>query len=259
MLQEKVKRAIEVVKSNPGSDPVVMSSFGKDSMVLLDIVKKAGLKLPILFFKEPFFPEKYLFANEVILAEGYSVYDYPPLFTALTKRENTFEVSNFYQVGTPEEYIFCPTGIVPPTPNLPFLCGLYDLLNKPTGTYRFPWDSVLIGHKDSDTDFMLQPEGLTDYIVKSGPVYALFPLKDFTDEDIWAYHNEFGLPVHSTRYANGKELADKSQNPDYFPACMNCIDRDQQGKVFCPKLGYNIPNISSSVNYMTVQKPHYVR
>lgn len=258
MLEEKVAKAIEVVQGLPGKNPVVMSSFGKDSMVLLDIVKRSGFKFPLLFMKEPFFPEKYAFANEQILRNRYVVYDYPPLSTAVTKKGPVFEVSNFYQVGTEAEYIFLPTGIIPPGEG-DYLCGLYDLLNKPTGTFRFPWDTVLLGHKSSDKDPMLGDVELTAHVVDAGPVQVAFPIRDFTDEDIWAYHNAYGLPVHSSRYANGAELPDKTFNPDYFPACMACIDRDGPSSVYCPRVGYTIPNISNAVKYVTVQKPSYVR
>lgn len=259
MLQDKIQTALEVIREMPGLSPVVMSSFGKDSMVLLDLVKRVRGKLPILFFREPFFPEKYAFANRQILENGYSVYDYPPLSTAVNKKGEAFEISNFYQAGTVNEYIFCPTGIETPVEGEPYLCGLYDLLNKPTGTFTFPWDTVLLGHKSSDTDPMLDKCPLTSHVVKSGPLNAIFPIKDFTDADVWAYHNEFKLPVHHSRYSNGCELSDKSKNPDYFPACMACIDRDGPPVVHCPRTGGLIPNISGSVKYAEVLKPFYVR
>jgi len=238
-----------------------MSSFGKDSMVLLDLIKSAGFKLPVLFFREPFFPRKYEFANKIILDNDYVVYDYPPLKTALMKGNGQVEVINLYQVGTEREYIYLPTGISQPIKGESFLCGLNDLLAKPTGTFRFPWDTILIGHKSSDHDPMFGEVKLKTDTVRTGPIKLVLPLKDFTDEDIWEYHRLFSLPVHESRYdsTNGwKEHKNLTANPDYFPACVRCIDRDEERTVFCPKVGKRIRNISGAVEYLTVDLPKYI-
>lgn len=261
MLKDKVSKAIELIKREKSKHSIVMSSFGKDSMVLLDLVRQAGVKLPILFFKEPFFPEKYKFANEIILENNYTVYDYPPLSTAITKSNDHIEIANFYQVGTVREHIFLPTGIHPPKTGEAFLCGLYDLLDKPTGTFKFPWDTVFIGHKSSDVDPLLGSVKLKTDAIDTGPVRLVLPLKNFTDEDIWAYHLKFNVPIHHERYNKEdgyKEHKDKTFNPDYFPACTLCIDKDETQTVFCPKSRRQIQNISALVNYQSIKLPDYI-
>lgn len=265
-LSEKVEQATSVIRSWASQgDTVVLSSFGKDSMVLLDLVKKADLNLPILFMREPFFPEKYEFANEQILKNGYTVYDYRPLGTGLVYNPNPkgphdkFEVANMYQVGTPDQYLYLPTGVSAPEEGKPFLCGLYDLLNKPVGTFKFPWNVVLIGHKSSDSDPFLGELPLKDFVATTPPVVTVFPILEFTDEDIWAYHEQQGLPVHSTRYADGEELEDKSKNPDYFPACMECVDPSAPHTVYCPRVGAKTPNLSSVIRPVRVLRPSYVK
>jgi len=52
---------------NKSYNPVILCSFGKDSMVMLYLIRKIKKDIPVLFFKEPFFPKKYSFANEVIM------------------------------------------------------------------------------------------------------------------------------------------------------------------------------------------------
>lgn len=76
--------------------PVVMSSFGKDSMVMLEILKCMGHKLPVICHRKQFFPEKYEFANRVIQENGYVVYDYPPLSTAVIQGNGEMEIVNYY-------------------------------------------------------------------------------------------------------------------------------------------------------------------
>jgi hypothetical protein len=258
MLAEKVELAKQLLLNEaPGA---LLSSFGKDSMVMLHLARAAGLDLPVVFFKEPFFPEKYAFANQVILAWGLVVYDYPPFQVSLTKKAGQFEVLNFHQVGpTTADYLWLPTGIVPPEAGEPFLCGLRDLLAKPTGTFQFPWTTLFIGHKSSDVDPMYGEVPLKAAVVP-GKVKVVFPLKDFTDEDVWAYTLEQGLPIHRSRYneADGwKEFPSKRTNPDYFPTCMNCLDRDQPEEVDCPLWG-KAQNVSSQVDYQEVVMPNYV-
>jgi len=254
-LPEKVRYAISLIKTivSHHSRPIVFSSFGKDSMVLLDLVKKADLKLPILFFKEPFFPKKYLFAQAIILGNGYQVYDYPPFQTYFSKRNGEVEIVNFHQGPVGGGPIYLPTGIKPPVLGEPFLCGLSDIYEKPTVLgYAFPWDLGLVGHKTSDTDPILGPCPINTHF-QAGAPDLLFPLRDFTDEDIWRYTLEVGLPINEQRYNRldgWKEFSDLTYNPDYFHACTACMDPDSPSEVFCPKLQKPIRNTSWRVRQL---------
>lgn len=242
--------------------PICMSSFGKDSQVLLHLLKTMGIKLPLLFHREAFCPEKYEFANRIILEEGYTAYDYPPGFTMLDKGPaGDFEVINHYQVGK-NSTIRLGTGIKEPVEGKPFLCGLEDLYNKPTGGFRFKWDVCLVGHKSSDIDPLMGPIPLRCDInkVSNGPDYA-YPLRHFTDEDIWAYTEKHGVPFNDKRYNRDdgyKEFSDITYNPDYFHTCMRCIDKDSPAEVYCPKYKKTLVNISNTVDYEPVVKLDYI-
>jgi hypothetical protein len=231
-------------------------------MVVLDLFKQLGHKLPILFFREPFHPKKYWFSNTVIDNNDYVVYDYPPLRTAITKHEGKVEIANFHQVGTEEQEIFLPTGVREPQPGEDWLCGLFDLYDKPTGTFSFRWDTVFIGHKSSDHDPIIGDVPLKDYVAEAGPITTVFPIRDFTDEDVWAYAEQFHIPINIRRYnkADGwKEFVDLTYNPDCHPACIACMDRDREATVLCPKTNEMIPNISGGIRYVTINLPSYVR
>jgi hypothetical protein len=260
-MEAKIDHALNLIQDailTKCNNPIVASSFGKDSMVLLDLVRRAGFKLPILFFREPFFPKKYMFANYVIHLNDYVVYDFPPEFTGLVKRNGTMEVINIHKINGKEIYL--PTGIKPPLNGEPFLCALRDLYNKPTGTYNAPWDLLLIGHKSSDIDPVLGPVPLKSDVVAGNPTYV-FPLRAFADEDIWNYHQEFNLPINTKRYDadnNWKEFQDTTYNPDYFPACTACMDPDNEPRVFCPLLGEEIDNVASTLRYGEAIPPQYV-
>jgi len=237
------------------TSPVVYSSFGKDSMVMLDLVRRAGYHLPIIFHREAFDPKKYEFANQVIQRNGYTVYDWPPQYMEVSKSpEGEFEIINRHQVRHGVDYL--PIGIRPPVKGKPFLCGLEDFYRKPTGTFSFPWDLGFVGHKSVDIDPMLGPVPLvTDYINNSPACSLAFPLRYFTNEDIWEYTVSEGLPISRKRYNSKdgyREFQDTTWNPDYFTCCVACMDKDAPARVPCPKTGGNTINVSQSLNWRDV-------
>ena len=84
-----------------------------------------------------------------------------------------------------------------------------------------------------------------------------YPLRHFTDQDIWDYTEKFNLPIHHSRYEKieGKwsERKDKRFNPDYFPACTACMV-PESGSVPCPRLGGSIvSNISDKLRWLPKQ------
>lgn len=237
--------------------PSVLSSFGKDSMVMLSLIESVAKMPPIVFHREPFFPEKYAFANSVILEKGYTVYDWAPAGTAIMKDNDHMEVMNAYPIG-PNSFNELPTGIVEPKEGESYLCGYEDLYNKPTGTFAYPWDLAFMGHKSTDVDPLRGPLPLmADVATNEGAPDIAFPIRYFTDEDIWRYTELEGLPVHESRYnrADGyREHADKTHNPDYHPACVRCMDPDAPRAVFCPKMQTEIINRSPQLRFVDPQR-----
>lgn len=235
--------------------PVIMCSFGKDSMALLHLVRQVDADIPVLFHREPFFPAKYHFANKVAEAWNLKVYDYPATATSIGCKNGLMEILNHYQVGKSQAIV--PTGIDPDSEKRikkgeQFLCAKEDLLKKPLGTFEFPWDCVLVGHKSSDTDPMWGDLKLhADIRQMPGGADWFFPLRTWTDADIWEYIESYGVPVHLDRYekvdGSWREKQDKGLNPDYFPACTRCLDKNQPSVVFCPKLKAQITNVSQQV------------
>src|SRR6185295_9571648 len=104
--------------------PAIMSSFGKDSMVLLHLVRSLGHKLPVIFHKEPFMPKKYRFARKVINLWDLTVYDFAPNTTAVQEHEGEYEIVNYYPGGA--RPVVLPTGICEPAKGETPICGLHD-------------------------------------------------------------------------------------------------------------------------------------
>lgn len=240
-------------------DPVLMCSFGKDSMVLLHILLAMGYDLPIVFHRDPWFPKKYEFADEIIRRWNLTVFDYPPLTTSLWEGKSLMAFTNHYQVGlrkggTPAT-LDLPKNILPPEEGTRWLCGLKDLLRRPTGFFNYSWDAAFLGHKNTDEDQIAGKVPLSCDIKQNngeGPD-GVFPMRDWNDDDIWEYTERFNVPVQMTRYAkkDGKwsELDDKTYNSDYWHACIKCCDKREPKTVHCPLLDLEVTNISDTIPY----------
>jgi hypothetical protein len=252
-LEDKIENAKAFIKSTLAtySKPVCMSSFGKDSQVLLHILKTMGVKLPLLQHRDSWAnPCKYKFADAQILAEGYVVHDYKPSGTSITTNGDKVEITSHYQVGE-NATIWLGKDIETPEEGKPFHCGL-DIYHKPCGgNFTFLWDLCIVGHKSSDVDPIqgAVPLKVDLHIPQEGPAYA-YPLRYFTDTDAWAYIERFSVPYNSGRYdkENGyKEFKNLDQNDDHYHACTKCMLKTSPSLVFCPKYQKVVANISSTI------------
>ena len=228
--------------------PVLMSSFGKDSMVMLHLVRQIE-NVPVIFFKEPFFPKKYSFANRIIEDWNLAVYEYPPFATNTVARNGTFEVINYYSLKD-NVILYLPTGIEKYKEGENFACSRFDFVDKPlVKNYSFPWDLILVGHKSSDVCPILGEVPLKEMTIKYPSFSCSMPLKDWTDKDIWDYIEENDVPYNERRYdkENGyKEFSDRTYNNDYYPSCYACLDPENSDEVWCPLVGKNINHIGES-------------
>lgn len=244
-------------------NPVFMCSFGKDSMVLLHIMQSMGVSIPILFHRDPWWSNKYRFADRIIANLELEVHDYPPERMSLWEGKEIMAFTSHYRIGAnPAAVMQVPKNILPPD-GRKFLCGLKDILGRPTGGWHnYPWDVAFVGHKNSDKDQIAGSVEL-NCDIKNGagltPDLA-FPLRYFTDADIWDYTEEFGVQQQEDRYdiANRRELPDKMNNSDYSHVCIKCCDsRSKATSVICPKNGREISCVSSMVPYESPQHTYY--
>lgn len=271
-MEEKIKEAkrlIAYAKANYAK-PAFMCSFGKDSMVLLHLMEPWKYEaLPIIFYRDPWFPKKYTFADQQILKHELEVYDYPPLAMSLWEGESIMSFVSHYQIGDkagailqlpkniiePESYV---SNIAPPK----YLCGLNEVLKRPTGSFSYPWDCVLIGHKSSDEDQIAGKVTLHCDIKQGGGIGpdAVFPLRNWTDKDIWDYTDQYKVPQQPDRYDvdNRCEYKDKEANSDYASVCIACCDQSKPVRsVLCPKTGYEVSSALHAVPYTTPTLSYY--
>jgi len=244
-------------------NPAIMCSFGKDSVVVLDLARKALGNLPVIFHREPFFPAKYKYANDLIIKWNLTVYDYVPHKTAIQQKGDDVEIVGYYDVGG-ERYAGLPTGICAPEEGEETICGLYDVYLKPKGRFAYPWDCCIHGHKSCDVDPFHGPvELLSDVGLNITCSTPIFPIRNWSHANVWEYIEKHNIPIHHDRYEqdlNGEwyEKADKRLNPDYFPACVACMKRDG-GKVFCPRLNCETSNVADQLTWVEPTKTIYVK
>jgi len=275
MISDKIKKALLIVEKVLGIDnnPIIFTSFGKDSMVLMHLVRTVNSNIPCLFGREPFCPKKYEFADYVTNLWGLTVYNlYFPIATyvQVEQLENDYEIEVCGKYSCRSgSYWVLPTGISNPTDGVAasdILCGLNDLYLKPKGNNAFPWNCCFIGHKSFDTDIFVKDCRLTSFISYDDTLDLLnvFPLEDWTHEDIWEYTRLFNVPQNEKRYPykNGvripveegllfrEQYKDMTYNPDYFHCCTRCINRLMPKDVTCLKTGKVVRNISDSIRYV---------
>jgi hypothetical protein len=257
LLMDTVRKCERWLKES--RNPVVLWSGGKDSTAMLHVlVVKMGVKLPCVQFREPWMRNRYALADKLIGKWDLDVYDYAPSRIALTDGrdpEGRHQVDFLkYQQWGAGTALMVAVGTQPPVEGLPWRCGM-DVLNRPLGSFAWPWDACFHGQKSADVDPIKGPLPLAmDVRIVPGCPVQYFPLREWSDEDVWRYLEEEGVQSDYTRYGKDKDgrwghLADRSMNADYPHVCLACMSRVTDAVVKCPKYNCEVNNVSASLPY----------
>lgn len=249
--QAIIRRALEVA-----AHPVLMWSGGKDSMVLLHLLKTGAHHLPVLHHRDGEHGPQFDFADRIIAEWKLQATDYVPLQRAMKQRGDRIECVSGYDVGHGKLLVLPKNLYESPTMS----CGK-QWLTQPTFPFAYPWTLALIGHKSSDVDEYEGAVPLRQHWVKQPGVPDLvFPLHNWTDDDIWEYTRRFSVPQDEGRYevATGAKKDDLARNNDYRPMCIRCLDRNAAAWVPCPKLnGLPVENVSAAIPRLDTM-PDYI-
>lgn len=257
LINKTINRIKEWNKKWPRS--VVLWSGGKDSTALLHLIRYgAEIDIPVVQYRQPKFRERYSYSDRLIKEWDLEVYEYPPMKVSLADGpdvntgEVRFDMLHYFQWG--KNCVILSLGTETPKPDEKFLCGVDDFLQRPTGTFNWPWGAVFIGTKYEDTDLIKGHVPLAqDIRIVDGSPVSLYPMRDWTDDDIFEYLEESGVEPDPTRYIKKDDKwynnPDKSLNADFYPACFNCVNRHLGRHVHCPKLDATITNISEMAPY----------
>jgi 3'-phosphoadenosine 5'-phosphosulfate sulfotransferase (PAPS reductase)/FAD synthetase len=241
-IDDKIRGAQEILLQHLTPKSVLFCSFGKDSMVCLDLMRRMGNDFPVIFLRIPAFPKKETFANRVIADWSLKVHSYPPMAVGLSLRDHP-EIIYYHTLAGGKTLLF-PAGIREPVERQPFACGL-ELMSTLRGTVEFPWDTIVLGQKATDQHFLFDDMTLITPVAEPMPGFKMvFPIMDFTDADVWEYTERFAVAYNDQRYdkANGyREFEDITFNNDQYYACVKCVLPGQSDPVECPKGGL-VPN-----------------
>jgi 3'-phosphoadenosine 5'-phosphosulfate sulfotransferase (PAPS reductase)/FAD synthetase len=91
-----------------------------------------------------------------------------------------------------------------------------------------------------------------------GGVRVAFPLRDWTDNDVWEFIEENHVPIPENRYENRMDREDTWYNNDHIHACVSCCDpREKASHVYCPKAKKMVANVGDRVLQLHV-RPSYI-
>ncbi len=245
-------------------NPVVLWSGGKDSTAMLHLLRfKLGVNLPCVQWREPRFRHRYAHSDLLAREWDLTLYDYAPGRIAMQDGydietgQPRFDFLKYYQWGHHSALVLSLGTEAPTETEIAedrYLCGLADVLQRPCGSFNWPWDSAFHGQKSADVDLIKGAVPLMQDVRRTpdSPT-QLFPMRHWTDDDIFDYLEAEGVPMDPTRYdrASGKwgHKQDKSHNADYYPICWNCVNRHLSSPVYCPKLRSEVNNIAHLAPY----------
>lgn len=263
-LERQARGMVQVARQRFPQSAICWSG-GKDSMVLLHLLREEGITCPVVFFREPWQPSKYEFHDQVIRDWGLEVWTWHPGISEFQQAGDEYELQNYYRIN--ETVITCPTGITPPREGLPWVCAL-DMWKRPRQdrlqTKRI--DALWIGHKQCDSDPVLGGDAGTriDIRVLPGEPAMLFPMRHWSHADVWEYIEKHDVPYDRKRYEKHqgvwRERPGKEHNADYVHACTKCIDRREGAAQYveCPLMNATVENISGRVPWAPQEKLSYM-
>ena len=235
-------------------------------MVLLHLLRQVGIDVPIVFFREPWQPHKYWFQESIIREWDLLVYSWHPQRSAVQQKGGEYEIQNWYQLNN--SILTCPSGITPPAEDMPWACAI-DMLQRPKQSHLLTEavQAAWVGHKRCDSDPVLGGDAGTRVEARIMPehISLLFPIRDWSHEDVWTYIENNNVPYDTARYekVDGKwrERPDKRYNADYVHACTACLDRSPGAArvVYCPKLGLEIETNVDKVPWEDPEKFDYMK
>lgn len=213
-LRERVREALQGARA-----PVVMCSFGKDSLLLLKLALEVKPDVPALWFHHDLLPSQEEFAERIILDWGLPVFSYPPAQRFVLPAGEGMTLVSDYSVG-PFAWPVLMDAVHSDR------CAL-KLDQQTMAFFPYDWDVTLTGWKECDSHPLVPAGSIHLEGLRVGGTTFRAPLRDLADDDVWSLIRELNIPFDQRRYAG-----DDSRNPDVLLACTRCLGGE--GTVFCP-------------------------
>jgi len=221
-----IEQILEQVRAlmSESAHPAMLCSFGKDSMLLLSILRKVRKDFPLIWLRTDRNSQQMEFAKRIINDWDLHVFSFPPADVYAVPGsmiyEYAFGAQRFPVVVDIEKGTKCSLNL--------------DSLRLPRVSHI--WDVLFIGVKDSDYHPLLgygkEFFPANGYQLGNAKVYA--PLREMTDDQVWQSIRELNVPVDEQRYAG-----DDSRDDGTLGLCTKCFTAQPQ--VFCPSAQSMIP------------------
>lgn len=243
--QELIDKSLAVIREALGrvKAPVVAWSAGKDSQVMLYLIRQIEKDIPVLHLHGFADERKHDFAEDEIGRSGLSMIEPRPFATELMAKGGHIEIIENYHL-TDDVVLYFPIEAEPdhvPSPNS--RCAIKKL-NQPTSDEPLGVDCIFIGHRSDDIDPVHGAIPLAEDVVESEGVCFVYPLKDWTEANIWEASKLLNIPQNKARY----ERQEMAANADYFPLCTECLKPTDKDSVACPKIGEPVYAIGKHLN-----------
>jgi len=207
--------------------------------------------VPVIQWRHKRQPKKYEFADKIIKEWGLERHDYQPSFIDIMCLDDKIDVITWRDMGD-NGLMYVAIELHKPNGN-GFDCAYLDFIQQERiPSYDYNWDLTFIGNKSSDVDSILGAVPIKSKISKLGNTNLYCPIRDWTDEDIWGYTEEYNVPYNDKRYdkSNGyKEFKDKTYNENYHFCCTECVNPNSEEIVTCPITKKERMNIGNEMQY----------
>lgn len=196
--------------------PAVLCSFGRDSLLLLALVREICPDVRVIWFRtgnSESFPKQIMREWGVV---GLS--PSPATVTLLVSPEG--------DISLVPEYDFAGDRLPVVHDVTPSDRCMFNIFPTRTPNLFHPWDVLLVGWKDSDTHWLLGQTPLKEDGFMLGRAKVFAPLRHMTDDQVRAAVIDLQLPYRPM--------------PDELPACTRCMTANTD-EVYCPELKRIIP------------------
>jgi len=223
--------------------PIVAWSSGKDSMVLLALVREVNPNVPVMFLKQSNQQKKNAFAQKIIRQWKLTAPVFRPLYREAIAKGSQLEIVEAYPAGLDACFYLPLEAEANLDESRPFICGYERLAEPVSAQNEFLYDVTFIGHRADDADPLHGALPLRGGSAILGATVLVYPFWDWTVKDIWDASEELGVPQNQNRYdlTARRERLEMAHNNDYHNMCTRCLAPGLQTRLVpCPKRNGNV-------------------
>jgi hypothetical protein len=250
MIEGKLHHARQLIADEMARarSPLALWSSGKDSMLMLALVREVAPDVPVAYLRGFEHPTKHQFADAMAAKWNLRLVDLPLVGRDVVAKGGHVELIEAYEIA-PNVRLYFPLEAEPGyVPGPDSLCAIEKLNDSPrlpvSPSPRRHYDCIFVGHRGDDVDPAHGAVPLADYVAESNSVRTVYPLKDFTERDVWLASALLGVPQSFRRYRE----KDMRFNADYWPLCVRCLEPAEGATVICPKFNEEIYALNALIN-----------